>query len=109
MRTVYNKEELKRALEAKEYEIIIKGELAKKIRQRAKIKKIAIGTGLASIVAAPFTGGISLGVGATALSGGTIIAIIGILCGFSLALIGLLKDYNVEFLPNGALRLTKSK
>lgn len=50
MRTVYNKEELKRALEAKEYEIIIKGELAKKIRQKAKIKKIAIGTGLAETV-----------------------------------------------------------
>ncbi len=106
MRTVYNKEELKRALEAKEYEIIIKGELAKKIRQKAKIKKIAIGTGLASIVAAPFTGGISLGVGAAAVSGGTI-AIIAILCGFSLALIGILNGYDVEFLPNGAVRLTK--
>lgn len=107
MKTVYTKEGLKKALEAKEYEIIIQGELAKKIRNKAKIKRIAIGAGIASILAAPVTGGLSLGMGAVAVSGGTVIAIIAILCGFSLAVIGLLNDYDVEFLPNGAVRLRK--
>lgn len=73
MKIVYTKEELERALKAKEYEIIIKGELATKINNKIKAKKRvkagAIGIGIASILAAPFTGGTSLvGLGATAVA-----------------------------------------
>ena len=64
MRIVYTKEELENALKAKEYEIIIKGELAtkinNKIRAKKRVKAVGIGIGIVSILAAPFTGGTSI-------------------------------------------------
>lgn len=114
MKIVYTKEELERALKAKEYEIIIKGELATKINNKIKAKKRvkagAIGIGIASILAAPFTGGTSLvGLGATAvaLTGGEIITIIIILCGWSLAMAAILKGYDVIEFDKGFVKLRR--
>ena len=39
MRTVYTKEELKRALEAKENKIIVRGQLANEIKKKKQNKK----------------------------------------------------------------------
>ena len=115
MKTVYNKEELKKALQDKERKIIIKGKLALQIRTQAKVQKVskgaAIGFGIVSLATAPFSGGTSLAglvASATVLTGGQIIIIIAILCGFTLGVIGLLKEYNVEFCPNGTVILTRN-
>ena len=114
MVTVYTKEELERALKAKEHEIIIKGELVtqinKKIKAKKRVRAGAIGVGLASLIAVPFTGGTSLvgfGAAAVALTGGEIIAIIAILCGFGIALAGILKGYDVVEFDKGIVRLRK--
>lgn len=79
MKTVYNKEELEKALKDNEQSIRVVGpyaeELAKKIRTRKKVSKTAkIGGALAiagGVLAAPFTGGMSLvgtGMGVAALT-----------------------------------------
>lgn len=114
MVTVYTKKELEKALKAKEHEIIIKGELATQINKKMKAKKRirvgAIGVGLASLIAAPFTGGTSLvgfGAAAVALTGGEIIAIIIILCGFGITLAGILNGYEVVEFDKGFVKLRK--
>ncbi len=96
MRTVHNEKELKEAIKDKEASIRVVGpyaeELAKKIRTRKKVSKTAkIGGALAiagGVLAAPFTGGMSLvgtgmGVAAFAANAGAIsttalLALIGI-------------------------------
>ncbi len=122
MITVYNKNELQKALEAKEKHIIIKGELAKTIKAKAKrkktLKKVGIGTaavGAAAIIAAPFTGGTSLAAGAatmglTATVGGAALTIsmgeLALIIGGSLALAGILKGYDdVKFNSDGSVEL----
>ena len=88
MVTVYTKKELEKALKAKG----------------------AIGVGLASLIAAPFTGGTSLvgfGAAAVALTGGEIIAIIIILCGFGITLAGILNGYEVVEFDKGFVKLRK--
>jgi len=111
MVVVRTKEELQEAIKNKVDSIRIEGPyagiVAKKIRSRKKLKKIAMGAGalalMGGFVAAPFTGGISLAgsvMGATAM-GLTIGAIT--LTTTQLAMIlGLVgyaihKEYNIKF------------
>lgn len=115
MVTVTTKAQLKKAIEVKENRIVIEGELAKQIlRQRKVSAGTAIGAGVlaaGSIVAAPFTGGLSLfgfaGAAAT-ISGGTaafLLAISGIL---GLSVYALKKGYNVKVETMGQkLELTR--
>lgn len=118
MRTVRTKEELKQAIDAKEKCIDVVGELAKEISKAQKRKKGAkIGAGaalLASIAAAPLTGGTSLiaagavatGAAATAVSASTVV-LVAIAAATGLSLVGLKKDYNVEIIIAGQqVRLT---
>ncbi len=114
MVTVTTKEQLKKAIKSKEDRIIIEGELAKQlIRQR----KVGIGTaigggalGLGALIAAPFTGGLSLfGIaGAAALSEGTIIVLASIAAVTGLGLVGIAKGYDLETEIEGQkLKLTR--
>lgn len=121
MITVYTKNELQKALEAKEKHIIIKGELAKTIKAKAKrkkaLKKVGIGTaavGAAAIIAAPFTGGTSLAAGTAAMGltatvGGATLTIsmgeLALIIGGGLALAGILKGYDVKFNSDGSVEL----
>lgn len=61
MVTVTSKEELEKALRNKEEEILVEGEMAKKIAKKAKIKKGGLIVGglsiLTGVVLLPFTGG----------------------------------------------------
>lgn len=115
MVTVTTKEDLKNAIEAKEDRIIIKGELAQKIaKQRKASKGTAIAGGViaaGSIIAAPFTGGMSLigGAGAAAtMSGGTIALLLAISGLIGLSFYALKKDYNVKTTMMGQeLELTR--
>lgn len=100
MQTVYTKNELKNALKAGERHFLCKGELAKtlirkrKMRRGAKVAGILAGIGC--IAAAPFTFGSSLGVGAgiiaTGFTLGTLTMSAGelaIICGTALAALGI--------------------
>lgn len=135
MITVYTKDELRKALKAKEKNIIVKGELARTIRAKANkqktMKKVGIGTaaiGAAALITAPFTAGTSLVAGAAAMGltagtspvagaaamgltvGGLTIsaAELAILIGGSLALAGILRGYNVKFNSDGSVELNRS-
>ena len=76
--TVTTEKELKKAIQEKYDKIIVEGDLAKKVIQAEKIKKLspaAMGilttccaAAVGGTVAAPFTGGASLGVSAVALA-----------------------------------------
>lgn len=63
MKTVWTKEELKKAIESGETEIYVEGDYAKKIAKRAKVRKGSLwaGIGLTAIGIAliPFSGGAS--------------------------------------------------
>lgn len=63
MKTVWTKEELKKAIESGETEIYVEGDYAKKIVKRAKVRKGSLwaGIGLTAIGIAliPFSGGAS--------------------------------------------------
>ena len=119
MKTVFTKEELGKALKAKEANILIKGELANtiktKIQRKKTAKKVGIGTiviGAAALVAAPFTGGASIaaGIAATGLAIGGVTITAGelaIILGFTLALYGLLKDCNIKYNADGSVELNK--
>ena len=109
MVTITTKEELEKALKNKEEEILIEGEIAKRIVRKKNIKKGAMITGGASIVAGlvllPFTGGgsaIAIAHGLTA--GGITISTTEIFVGAGLLLSAssllLLKNYEVEFESN---------
>lgn len=116
MLIVETKEELKKAKENKVKEFIVIGELAKKLDKAKKISKLskfavfALASSIgAGAVAAPFTGGISLGAslvmgaGATAtvgVSSGVIIAAIA--TGGVVMVYALYKEYNVEIKKNKA-------
>lgn len=121
MKIVITKEELKAALEAKTDKIVIKGELAveiqKRLQKKKKTKKYgaigAVGIGVAALVAAPFTGGTSLGMGAVALTGGSVawttVALAGVVGGMILGGAALMKGYDVKIktLDDTEIELTK--
>lgn len=121
MITVYTKNDLQKALKAKEKHIVVKGELAKTIKAKAKRKKIVrnvgIGTiaaGLVAIAVAPITGGASIATGMTAvgltLTGGGLTISAGelaLIIGGALGLTGLLKGYNVKFNSDGSVTIEK--
>ena len=108
MKTVYTKEEFKKALEAKEEHIVVQGEFAKKIERRAKLKKRSkiVGVGMIVVGAAliPFAGGFAapiIGAGFTATVGGVTITmtaaelamILG--AGTAISMTAILKGYNI--------------
>lgn len=74
MVTVYTKDELQKALESKATKIIIRGELAKRIKRKRRNRKIVAGIiAAASIAAIPFTGGASaVGASTMGLMAGTV-------------------------------------
>jgi len=109
MQIVKTKEELKLLKENNTESFVVVGELAKKLNRASKIKKLsktavtalAVTAG-AGVVAAPFTGGTSLGF--SALSGGTAAAVglspgiiyAAIATGGILFTYALYKEYNVK-------------
>ncbi|MEG1482832.1 hypothetical protein [Clostridium sp.] len=111
---VNTKEELKKAIDDKYDEIIVKGELAKKLNKAKKINKLSkamlgiLTTALAAgVVTAPITGGLSLGISAAAavpiaaLTGTEIAVIIAVSC-IGVALVtAVYKGYDeIEFSQN---------
>lgn len=122
MITVTTKEELEQALMRKEQHIQIKGELAKKIAKKKKIKSVMKIAGgvlfVAGIALVPFTGGTSLALNGLTVATGTgttialstaevaIVAGLGAL-GLSTASLALLKGYSFEYDKDGSIRLTK--
>jgi hypothetical protein len=106
-------EELKAATKRGDLEIIVTGDLADTVKKTKKAKKIgAAGFGILALglLAAPFTGGASLGAGlaaTSALSAGGIAAIIAA-SGVSIALIyAIHKDYEELSYHKGKLVLRK--
>lgn len=122
MKTVYSKEELIETLKKGET-ALVKGALASEIRKRYETKKkvrkrgVIAGAAIAvaGIVAAPFTGGISLigtaaGLGAMGLTIGVVsltatelAIILGIIAGAGLAAYGIYKGAKVTFRPDGTV------
>ena len=99
---VTTKEQLKKAHEAGAKEIIIEGELAKKVHQGKSIVKIgAITMGILTVgvAAIPFTGGLSMAVATTAaapivaLTGMEIAVIIAVIFVGAALLLAIWKDY----------------
>ena len=124
MKTVYTKEQLEETLKKGET-ALVKGSLASEIRKKyeTKIKvrkrtRIAGGAiAVAGIVAAPFTGGTSLGgtavaLGAMGLTIGTITISIGelaLLLGAALAAYGIYKNCKVTFNKDGSITIEPCK
>lgn len=118
MISVSTKDGFKRALENKESQILVTGELARSMRRRSKVKKTSkIGAAalvLGGIVAIPFTGGASagltaMGLTAAALTVGTVTISVGelaILCGFVIGMTAVLKGAKVEFRSDGTVVVT---
>lgn len=123
MRTVYTKEELKKALEEKEDRVLVKDEYANQIKKRIKTRKIGcwVGAGLlgvGAIAAIPFTGGTSLAgyiSGLTVTVGGTSVVMsageLAMALGFSTMVVGaaMFKGYSVEVTPDGVKVEQKKK
>ena len=124
MKTVYTKEELAETLKKGET-ALVKGSLASEIRKkyetRKKVRKSTAITGgaiaIASLVAAPFTGGTSLvgtavGLGAIGLTIGTITISIGelaLLLGAALAAYGIYKKCKVTFNMDSSVTIEPCK
>ena len=118
MTTVSTKQELISAIERRETQIIATGEIAASIRKKVKVKKSAKIGGLAlaigGLLAIPFTGGASAGLtaagltcltGAATLTGTQILILCGIVGVTAMGLSGKLKTCEVEFMPNGPVKL----
>ena len=118
MTTVSTKQELISAIERREKQIIATGEIAASIRRKVKVKKGAKVGGLVlaigGLLAIPFTGGASAGLTAAGLTCLTGVATLRgtqrlILCGIvgvtAMGLSGKLKTCEVEFMPNGPVKL----
>ncbi|MBD5219823.1 MAG: hypothetical protein HDS72_06260 [Bacteroidales bacterium] len=116
----HTEKELERALEAKEDKIILEGPKASEIvsrieaaqRKKRNTRKAAFGIGLLCIAAAPFTGGGSLlglgaAAGATALSEGVFLAIIGAVVSISVAAINAVKEYKIRKLEVNRIEFTR--
>lgn len=106
MVTVTTKEELEKALKSKEKEILVEGEIAKKIVRKKKMKKGALIAGgvsvLGGIALLPFTGGASAIAIAQGLTvGGVTIttaeAALGAGAILSVASLALLRNYEIEY------------
>ena len=120
MVTVNSKSGLTQALRNRESSIIVAGELAKEMRRKNKARKVTIAGSLAvaaiGLVAAPFTGGASLGattasvMGITASAGSAALTMsageLAILCGTGIALTGLCIGAETEFFSDGRVRVT---
>ena len=118
---VRTKTELETALKAKTKKITVVGpyaeQIAKEYQKRHKVAKAsggigAVGVALASIGAAPFSGGLSLaGLAASAaLTVGTVTISaveLAIICGFTLGMYGLSKGYDVKYSPDGTVEIIK--
>lgn len=109
-----NKAEFERALKNGEKRIIVYGQLAQKIREKSRKKKIAkkagIITAFGGLLAAPFTGGLSTaatGMGIAALTISMSTAELAILCGLTIAVCGISKGYDIIFNNNGSVQLNK--
>ena len=118
MTTVSTKQELISAIERREKQIIATGEIAASIRKKVKVKKGAKVGGLVlaigGLLAIPFTGGASAGLtaagltcltGAATLTGTQILILCGIVGVTAMGLSGKLKICEVEFMPNGPVKL----
>lgn len=116
--TVTTQEALERALKSKETHIRITGTLAETIkskiqkqRKRKKLGKLIAAGGIiaTSVALTPITGGTSLiaGLSITATGLSITAAELAILAGFTLAMTGLLKGYNVKFNSDGSINLEK--
>lgn len=109
MKTVYTKEELKKALEAKESKIIIRGQLANEIKKKKQNKKKgAIAVGLAALGISLATGGTGAVAGLTA--GPVVIstAELLMLIGGGLCMSAILKGYRKIMLnPDGSVIIEK--
>lgn len=116
MKTVSTKEGLANALKCGETKILCTGSVAEAIRKKKNRKKTAIIGGVAaavgSLIAIPFTAGAStpgviagmgLTVGALTISA----AELALICGTTVAIVGLNKNYDVKFNPDGSVELTK--
>lgn len=116
MVTVETKEGLKQAINNKETKILVAGELAKQMRKKSKVKKVAKTGGIilaiGSAIAIPFTAGASTagvvaGVStATAITIGSITlttADLVVLCGFVIAETAVLKGAKVNFNSDGSV------
>ena len=115
LKTVYTTKELEDAVKAGEKKILLKGEVAEKIRKRKKRKKGAIigGAALAigGLIALPFTGGASAAgiIGGLGLTIGSVTITAGelaILVGGSLAAYGIHKGYDIKFNGDGSVEIT---
>lgn len=92
-------------------------QIAREYQKRHKVAKAsggigAVGVALASIGAAPFSGGLSLaGLAASAaLTVGTVTISaveLAIICGFTLGMYGLSKGYDVKYSPDGTVEIIK--
>ena len=118
MTTVSTKQELISAIERRETQIIATGEIAASIRRKVKVKKGAKVGGLVlaigGLLAIPFTGGVSAGLtaagltcltGVATLTGTQILILCGIVGVTAMGLSGKLKTCEVEFMPNGPVKL----
>lgn len=109
MRVVTTKEELKLALKQKEQRIIVKGDLAVKMKRKAKTSKlISVAVAVAAIAAIPFTGGASaVGFVAGPVTISTVE--LAILVGGSIVFIALFKGYNkIKFEKDGSVIIEKN-
>ncbi len=116
MKTVTTTKELEDAIKAGETKILLKGEIADKIRAKKKRKKGAliggIGLAAAGLIALPFTGGASSagiigGIGLTIGSLTISAAELAILVGGSVAIFGIHKGYNIKFNGDGSVTVEK--
>lgn len=106
MTTVYSIKELEKSLTAKESKIIIKGELAEKMTNiKDNIKKENIKEKVIRKLWNFIPSHSNLILEVTP----SVIVLIGMAMGFSLALIGLLKDYDISFNPDGSVTLTNKQ
>ena len=114
MITVYTKEELRRAIECKNFPIECRGEIATQLRKRKKASKAAKVGGVlliaGSLLTLPFTGGASaagLGAGVMGLTIGEAVTIstaeLAILVGGGVALTAIIKGRSVELRPDGSV------
>ena len=116
MTTVSTKQELISAIERREKQIIATGEIAASIRRKvkkgAKVGGVVLAIG--GLLAIPFTGGASAGLtaagltcltGVATLTGTQILILCGIVGVTAMGLSGKLKTCEVEFMPNGPVKL----
>lgn len=110
MVTVFTKDGLKNAIESREAQIKVIGDLADTMRKKTKVRKAsklgAAALVIGGIVAIPFTGGASAVMTIAGLTVGTVtisVVELAILCGFVLGMTGILKGARVQFCPDGSV------